>query len=104
MNKSLALKKKFYLFFSLVFSFLVFLYLINLIFNAERGPISYYKLKNQFNQYELKLKNLKIKNKILSRKIERLQPNTIDLDYLDEKFKINTGIVGNREIVIYFDE
>tara|TARA_B100001250_G_C19320510_1_gene580262 strand:+ start:175 stop:486 length:312 start_codon:yes stop_codon:yes gene_type:complete len=103
MNKSLALKKKLYLFFSLVFSFLVFLYLINLIFNAERGPISYYKLKNQFIQYELDLKNLNIKNKILSNKIERLQPNTIDIDYLDEKFKINTGIVGNREIVIYFD-
>ena len=62
MNKSLALKNKLYLFFSLVFVFLIFLYLIYFLIDPEKGIISYYKLKNKQLIYKTQLNELKIKN------------------------------------------
>ena len=50
MNKSLAIKNRFYLFISLVLSFFFFLYLLYVLINGERGLISYYekqKIKEQ---------------------------------------------------------
>ena len=52
MNKSLALKNKLYLFFSLLISFFIFLYLFYFLINGERGIISYYKIKNQNSQID----------------------------------------------------
>ena len=36
-------------------------------------------------------------------KIKRLQPNTLDLDYLEEKLRKNTGFSKDNEIIILFD-
>ena len=36
-------------------------------------------------------------------RIKRLQPNTLDTDYLEEKLRKNTGFSKNNEIVIIFD-
>ena len=41
--------------------------------------------------------------KVFQYKIERLQPDTIDLDYLDEKLRENTGFLKENEITIIFD-
>tara|TARA_B100000029_G_C16836548_1_gene690060 strand:- start:43 stop:357 length:315 start_codon:yes stop_codon:yes gene_type:complete len=98
-NKSLAIKNKLYLFLSLVFSFLLFLYLIYFLFNGERGVISYYKIKNQQQKYVLELNELQEKNKYLLDRIARLQTNTLDLDYLDEKLRKN-GLILEDEIFI----
>ena len=104
MNKSLALKNKLYLFFSLVFVFLIFLYLIYFLIDPEKGIISYYKLKNQQLIYQTQLKELKIKNDLFIERIARLQPNTIDLDYLEEQLRLKTGYIAENEILITFDE
>ena len=90
MNKSLALKKKFYLFFSLVFSFLLFIYLIFFLINGPRGLISYIKLKNELKNNEMYLAELKEKNDFFIDRIERLNINTLDLYFLDEKIMKNT--------------
>ena len=104
MNKSLALKNKLYLFLSLVFVFLIFLYLIYFLIDPEKGIISYYKLKNQQLIYKTQLNELKIKNDIFIDRTTRLQPNTIDLDYLEEQLRIKTGYIAENEILITVEE
>ena len=104
MNKSLALKNKLYLFFSLVFVFLIFLYLIYFLIDPEKGIISYYKLKNKQLVYKNQLNELKIRNDLLIDRTARLQPNTIDLDYLEEQLRLKTGYIEENEILIIVEE
>tara|TARA_Y100000590_G_scaffold362428_1_gene419601 strand:- start:1063 stop:1374 length:312 start_codon:yes stop_codon:yes gene_type:complete len=103
MNKSLALKNKLYLFLSLVFSFLLFLYLLYFMINGERGIISYFKIKNQQLIYKKNLEDLMEKNQYYVDRVKRLKSNTLDLDYLDEKFRSKTGLISEDEIVIFLD-
>ena len=104
MNKSLALKNKLYLFFSLVFVFLIFLYLIYFLIDPEKGIISYYKLKNKQLIYTTQLSELKTKNDLLIDRTARLQPNTIDLDYLEEQLRLKTGYIAENEILVTVEE
>ena len=103
MNKSLVLKNKLYLFFLLIISLFIFVYLFYFLINGERGIISYYKVKNQQTSYNLLLHELKDKNDQLIDKINRLQTNSVDLDFLDEKIREKTGFVDNNELLILFD-
>ena len=103
MNKSLVLKNKLYLFFLLIISLFILVYLFYFLINGERGVISYYKLKSQNSDYRMTLSNLVEKNLILSDRINRLQTNTIDLDFLDEKIREKTGFIGVNEVLISFD-
>ena len=104
MNKSLALKNKLYLFLSLVIVFLIFLYLIYFLIDPEKGIISYYKLKNQQFIYKAQLNELKIKNDLFIDRTARLQPNTIDLDYLEEQLRLKTGYIAENELLISIEE
>ncbi len=40
----------------------------------------------------------------MSDRINRLQPNTVDLDFLDEKVRKKLGLIDKNEIVIILDE
>ena len=104
MNKSLALKNKLYLFFSLVFIFLIFLYFIYFLIDPKKGIISYYKLKNKQLIYKTQLNELRIKNDLFIDRTARLQPNTIDLDYLEEQLRLKTGYITKNEILITVEE
>ena len=104
MNKSLALKNKLYLFLSLVFVFLIFLYLVYFLIDPEKGIISYYKLKNKQLIYKTEVNELKIKNGLFIDRTTRLQPNTIDLDYLEEQLRLKTGYITENEILITVEE
>jgi len=103
MNKSLVYKNKFYLFFSFIFVFFLFLYLIYFLINGPRSILTYFKLKNLNISYAEKLNNLNEKNNFFIDRIKRLQPNTLDLDYLEEKLRKNTGFSKDNEIVVVFD-
>ena len=70
------------------------------LINGERGVISYYKINQQQNIYQTQLNELKNKNILLVDRILRLQPNTIDLDYLDEQLRHITGFISENEMVI----
>ena len=104
MNKSLALKNKFYLFFLSLISFFIFVYLLYFLIYAERGIVSYYKIKKINKNYTETLANIESKNQHLIDKILRLQTNTIDLDFLDEKIREKTGYLSNSELIILFEE
>ena len=103
MNKSLAIKNKLYIFFLFIVAFFIFIYLFYFLINGERGLISYHKIKNQNSEYQLTLFKLQNQNLILSDRIRRLQTNTIDLDFLDEKIKEKTGYISDKEVLINFD-
>ena len=103
MNKSLVYKNKFYLFFSFVFAFFLFLYLVYFLINGPRSILTYFKLKNLNISFLEQLNNLNEQNNFFIDRIKRLQPNTLDLDYLEEKLRKNTGFSKNNEIIVVFD-
>ena len=103
MNKSLVYKNKFYLFFSFLFAFFLFLYLMYFLINGPRSIFTYFKLKNLNISYSEQLNSLDEQNNFFIDRIKRLQPNTLDLDYLEEKIRKNTGFSKKNEIVVVFD-
>ena len=103
MNKSLALKNKLSLFFLLVITLFIFFYLFYFLINGERGIISYLKIIKHNEIHKADLLTLNYKNEILINKIKRLQTNTLDLDFLDQKIRENTGFIDNNELIIKFD-
>tara|TARA_Y100000590_G_scaffold419844_1_gene521962 strand:- start:125 stop:439 length:315 start_codon:yes stop_codon:yes gene_type:complete len=102
-NKSLVIKNKFYLFFSFLFTFFLFVYLLYFLINGPRGLLKYFQLKNQNFQYSEILLNLTNENNLYLDRIKRLQPNTVDLDYLDEKIRENSGFLKDNEIIVVFE-
>ena len=103
MNKSLALKKKISLFLLLIISFFVFFYLFYFLINGDRGILSYLKI-NKINQsLDIKLAKLEKSNNYLVDRIDRLKTNSLDLDFLDEKIRENTGFLDSDEILIKFN-
>ena len=103
MNKSLALKKKISLFLLLIISFFVFFYLFYFLINGDRGILSYLKI-NKINQnLDTKLAKLEKSNNYLVDRIDRLKTNSLDLDFLDEKIRENTGFLDSDEILIKFN-
>ena len=103
MNKSLVYKNKFYLFFSFVFAFFLFLYMIYFLISGPRSVFTYFKLKNLNMSYLEQLNDLNEQNNLFIDRIKRLQPNTLDLDYLEEKLRQNTGFMKDNEILVVFD-
>ena len=103
MNKSLVLKNKFYFYLSFLFTFFFFIYLSYFLINGDRGVLQYFKLKNLNEVYHYEFSNLQKKNDFYLDRIKRLQPNTIDLDYLDEVFRKVTGFSNENETVIIME-
>ena len=101
MNKSLVLKNKFYFYLSFLFTFFLFIYLLYFLINGDRGILQYFNLKNANMEYELKYSYLQKENEFYLDRVKRLQPNTIDLDYLDETYRKVTGFSNeNQKIII----
>ena len=103
MNKSLVLKNKFYFYLSFLFAFFLFIYLLYFLINGDRGILQYFKLKNLNQNYHFEYSNLQEQNNYYLDRIKRLQPNTIDLDYLDETFRKVTGFSNENETVIIME-
>ncbi len=103
MNKSLVFKNKFYFYLSFLFTFFLFIYLLYFLINGDRGILQYFKLKNLNHNYQFEYSNLQKQNNYYLDRIKRLQPNTIDLDYLDETFRKVTGFSGENETVIIME-
>jgi|TARA_B110000438_G_C15580890_1_gene549571 cell division protein FtsB len=79
------------------------MYLLYFLINGERGVISYYKFKNENLEYKKILLNLKLENAFISDRVKRLETNSIDLDFLDEKLREKTGFIDSNEILVVFE-
>ena len=104
MNKSLILKNKIVLYLSFLITFFIFIYLVYFFVNGQRGLLKYFYLTKQAEEYNNTLANLKAENNYYIDRTKRLQPNTIDLDYLDEQARKKLGLIDKKEIVIILDK
>ena len=79
-----------------------FFYLFYFLINGDRGIISYLKV-NKVNQIlTTRLVNLEKNNNYLVDRIDRLKTKSLDLDFLDEKVRENTGFLDSDEILVKF--
>ena len=103
MNKSVILKNKVILYLSFLITFFTFIYLIYFLINGQRGVLKYFYLIKQNQEYTQKLNILNTQNEYYIDRIDRLQPNTVDLDFLDEQVRKKLGLIAKNEKVIVFD-
>jgi cell division protein FtsB len=104
MNKSVVIKNRIILYFSFLVTFFIFLYLVYFLVYGQRGLLKYFYLVKQNQEYNSTLAHLTSENQSLSNRIEKLQPNTVDLDFLDEQARKKLGLIDKKEIVIILDE
>ena len=104
MNKSVVLKNRIILYFSFLITFFIFLYLVYFLVYGQRGLLQYFYLSKQNQEYSGKLSQLTSDNQYLSNRIKKLQPNTVDLDFLDEQVRKKLGLIDKNEIVIILDK
>ena len=104
MNKSVVLKNRIILYFSFIITFFIFLYLVYFLVYGQRGLLQYFYLSKQNQEYNERLFQLTSENQYLSNRIKKLQPNTVDLDFLDEQVRKKLGLIDKNEIVIILDE
>ena len=104
MNKSVVLKNRIILYFAFLITFFIFLYLVYFLVYGQRGLLQYFYLSKQNQEYNERLSQLTSENQYLSNRIKKLQPNTVDLDFLDEQARKKLGLIDKNEIVIILDE
>ena len=104
MNKSLILKNKIVLYLSFLIIFFIFIYLVYFFINGQRGLLKYLYLTKQAEEYNHTLAKLKAENDYYIDRTKRLQPNTVDLDFLDEQARKKLGLIDKNEIVIILDK
>ena len=104
MNKSVVLKNRIILYFSFLTTFFIFLYLVYFLVYGQRGLLQYFYLSKQNQEYNETLAQLTSENQYMSNRIKKLQPNTVDLDFLDEQVRKKHGLIDKNEIVIILDE
>ena len=104
MNKSVVLKNRIILYFSFLITFFIFLYLVYFLVYGQRGLLQYFYLSKQNQEYNETLAQLTSENQYFNNRIKKLQPNTVDLDFLDEQVRKNLGLVDKNEIVIILDK
>ena len=104
MNKSVILKNRIILYLSFLVTFFIFIYLVYFLIYGQRGLLTYFYLSKQNHEYSQNLAKLTLENEYLSNRIKRLQPNTVDLDFLDEQVRKKLGLIDKNEIVIILNE
>ena len=104
MNKSVVLKNRIFLYFSFLITFFIFLYLVYFLVYGQRGLLQYFYLSKQNQEYNDTLAQLTSENQYMSNRIKKLQPNTVDLDFLDEQVRKKLGLIDKNEIVIILDK
>ena len=104
MNKSVILKNRVILYLSFLVTFFIFIYLVYFLIYGQRGLLQYFYLSKQNQEYTQKLTKLTSENDYFIDRIKRLQPNTVDLDFLDEQVRKKLGLIDKNEIVIILDE
>ena len=104
MNKSVVLKNRIILYFSFLVTFFIFLYLVYFLVYGQRGLLQYFYLSKQNQEFNETLAQLTYENHYMSKRIMKLQSNTVDLDFLDEQVRKKLGLIDKNEIVIILDE
>ena len=104
MNRSVILKNRVILYLSFLVTFFIFIYLFYFLIYGQRGLLKYFYLSKQNQEYNEIIAQLTSENQYMSNRIMKLQPNTVDLDFLDEQVRKKLGLIDKNEIVIILNE
>ena len=104
MNKSVIIKNKIILYLSFLITFFIFIYLAYFLIYGQKGLLQFIYLTKKNQEYTQTIANLTIQNEYFNDRIKRLQPNTVDLDFLDEQVRKKLGLIDKNEIVIILDK
>ena len=104
MNRSVILKNRVILYLSFLVTFFIFIYLVYFLIYGQRRLLHYFYLSKQNHEYNETLAQLNSENQYMSNRIKKLQPNTLDLDFLDEQVRKKLGLIDKNEIVIILDK
>ena len=104
MNRSVILKNRVILYLSFLVTFFIFIYLVYFLVYGQRGLLQYFYLSKQNQEYNETLAHLSSENQHMSNRIKNLQPNTLDLDFLDEQVRKKLGFIDKNEIDIILDK
>ncbi len=82
---------------------LIFGYLGWHLVNGSNGILSYMKEKSRVEQVDFKLQIIEENRNQLKNKVERLYPQSLDADLLDEQYRRATGKVKSNELIYFYD-
>lgn len=71
------------------------------LFTGDRSLWVWYGLKEQVTQMQIENTLLKEKQTALEDKVKRLKPDSLDVDYLDERVRETLPVLRSNERVIY---
>ncbi len=81
-----------------------FLYFFYHLLTGERGIWVWYGLSEQVEVLEDQNSMLAARVARMDRRVARLKPDTLDLDYVDELTRQRLGVVGIGERVLYLPQ
>ena len=84
-----------------VLAFLITFYFVYHIFQGERGIISWFVLSKKVQHEENKLDQLIEQKEQIARRVSLLNPNSIDLDLLEELARKLLNYSKKNEIIVY---
>ena len=80
------------------------LYLAAHAVTGRQGLVAYVELQAQERQLEQRVAELEMERGRLEARAARLRPETLDLDYLDERARITLAAGDSDEIVFALDQ
>lgn len=81
----------------------IFLYFAYHGFSGERGVLKYWSIQKELDEKEFELLELQTKRQEIEAKLKRLNPKSIDLDFLEEQ-AMNILNFFHEEHVIVIDK
>lgn len=76
---------------------LILIYFIYHTISGNRGVLSYFHLKESLQERKKYLAELVIQRKKIEKKTILLNPNNVDLDFLDELARKELGLINKNE-------
>ena len=70
---------------------------------GDRGLIAYVRLNNEVTQAETKLAQVRDERVRLERRVSLLDPDSLDLDMLDESVRLTLNRVTSDEAVVFYE-
>jgi cell division protein FtsB len=68
---------------------------------GERGLITMLRLKKEIGHLEFDLAAMREESKILQRRITLLRPESLDVDLLEERARVQLGYARSADLVIF---
>ncbi|OFW80112.1 MAG: hypothetical protein A2887_01195 [Alphaproteobacteria bacterium RIFCSPLOWO2_01_FULL_40_26] len=84
--------------------FFAILYFFSFAIFGEKGLMEFFALKKAIAGRDIIKQELSSKVQAKKNMIEGMNPNSLDLDLLDEQSRKVLGYVGKNEVVVYHDE